>query len=157
MNETAVKIHENRFLSFNLGTQEFAIPLLGVREVMGVAETTQIPYAPSYFAGVMNLRGQIISVVDLRKKLNIKPNESPDTAIIICDLEGSSLGIVVDSVNSVLSPAPSDISPRPEIENKKTEFITGVYRKNSSLVLLLDVSKALNGEDRATMTRSAAA
>jgi purine-binding chemotaxis protein CheW len=97
----------------------------------------------------MNLRGQVISVIDLRQKFGIKPKSNTETAVIICDLNPTCLGIVVDSVNSVLSPQASEISEKPEIQSSKnTDYIQGVYRQDKRLVLLLDVTKTLDMEDR---------
>ena len=150
-------IEGERFLSFSLGQEDYAIPLLEVREVIAITDTTTVPYAPPYFLGIMNLRGQVISVIDLRKKFAIKPKEAAETAIIICDLGAISLGVVVDSVNAVLSAQQSEISERPEIDNtKRTEFITGIYRKENKLILLLDIAKALSLEDHRAIDSAAA-
>jgi len=151
-------IQGDRYLSFSLGQEDYAIPLLEVREVIAITETTNVPYAPPHFLGIMNLRGQVISVIDLRKKFAIKPKETSETAIIICDLGAVSLGVVVDSVNAVLLANASEISERPEIDNtKRTEFITGVYRKDNKLILLLDIAKALSLEDQKAISQNAAA
>lgn len=144
----------SRYLSFSLGVEEYAVPLLSVKEVIAVPEFTPIPYTPSHFLGIMNLRGQVISVIDLRAKFNIKPTQSEETSVIICDLAPLVLGVVVDSVNSVLSPKPEDISPKPDIEsNRNTEFITAVYRREKHLVLVLDIQKTLTNEDRNAMNK----
>ncbi len=76
---------ENRFLCFSLGNEHYAIPLLTVKEVIAPPETTPVPQTPAYFKGIMNLRGQVISVIDLRTKLGIKPLQSAENAVIICD------------------------------------------------------------------------
>jgi purine-binding chemotaxis protein CheW len=147
-----------RFLSFSLGSEEYAVPLLAVREVIAMPEYTPVPYTATYFLGIMNLRGQIISVMDLRQKLNIKPNPNVETAVIICDLNGISIGVVVDSVNSVLNPAASEISEKPEIQsNRPTDYITAVYRKDKKLVLFLDIAKSLSVEDHNALRKTAGA
>lgn len=135
-----------RFLEFSLGQEEYAIPLLSVREVISLPETTPIPKAPPHFLGIMNLRGQVISVVDLRKKLNIKPKEEDlEESVIIVDIEGMNLGIVVDSINTVLAISLADVSDVPEIESQvNAEYIEGVYRKENSLTVLLDVAKVFD-------------
>ena len=137
-----------RYLSFSLGTEEYAVPLLTVREVIAVPEITPVPSAPVHFLGIMNLRGQVISIVDLRLKLGIKSSKSAETSVIICDLEEIVIGIVVDSINSVLSPKQEEISIKPEIQNNRnTSYITSVYQNGQKLVLILDVKKALGMED----------
>jgi purine-binding chemotaxis protein CheW len=144
-----------RFLCFSLGAEEYAIPLLVVREVIAMPEYTPVPYTPPYFLGIMNLRGQVISVMDLRQKLELKPRRDAETTVIICDLNGVSLGVVVDAVNTVLSPSPEEVSPKPEIQsNRPTDYIKGVYRKDKRLILFLDLGKSLNLEDREAIEKS---
>jgi len=147
---------ENRYLGFSLGSEEFGIPLLDVKEVIAMPEITAIPQTPPYFLGIMNLRGQVISVLDLRHKLGIKPNNSNETSIIVCDLNPLCLGVVVDSINSVLSPKPEEISPKPDVYQGKTnsDFITGVYRKQDCLVLFLDIAKSLSVEDHIALAKT---
>ncbi len=143
---------QTKYICFSLGHEEFAIPLLSVREVLGVPPTTPIPQAPSYFIGIMNLRGSVISVMDLRQKLGIKPATSDETGVIILDLGDYYLGVVVDSVNSVQSLEESEISEKPVMDNQKSyEYISGVFRKDNKLVLLVDIAKALSVEDRSAL------
>lgn len=148
--------NRERFLSFSLGSEEYAVPLLAVREVIALPEFTPVPYTPTYFLGIMNLRGQVISIMDLRQKLGIKPGVNTETAVIICDLNGASIGVVVDSVNTVLNPDSADVSDKPEIQsNRPTDYITGVYRKDKKLILFLDLSRSLSLEDHAAVRKSA--
>lgn len=146
-----------RYLVFSLGDGDYAIPLLGVREVIAFTETTPLPFSPPYFVGIMNLRGQVISIMDLRKKFNVKPRENAETAVIICDLGDISLGVVVDSVNSVLSADSKDIAEKPEFTSgDKADFVTGVYNKNSKLTLIVDIARALSLDDKATISKTGA-
>jgi len=140
----------DRYLCFSLGSEEYAIPLLSVREVIAIPEITPVPQAASHFLGIMNLRGQVISVIDLRTKLSIKPSNTLESAIIICDLNPNSMGVVVDSINCVINPGPDQISEKPEVQSQKsTDYIQGVYREKDKLIVLLDISKVLNaGEHR---------
>lgn len=141
-----------RFLSFFLGKEEYGIPLLSVREVIAMPEITPIPFTPSHFLGIMNLRGQVISIIDLRTKFNIKPTQTSETAVVICDLGALSLGIVVDSVNAVIAPADGELSPKPDIQsNKASDYITGVYRKGDRLLLFLDLARTLDVKDITTI------
>ena len=151
----AAEVH--RYLEFNLGDERFAIPLLSVKEVIAVPETTKVPFTPDYFLGVMNLRGQVLSVIDLRRRLGITPNEaSSETAVIITDLGFTHLGVVVDSINRVLAVEGTDFAPPPEIEmNAKTEFVIGCYKNDKHLVLFLDVNKILDHEEKTMLAKSA--
>jgi len=148
-----------RFLEFSLGEEDYAIPLLSVREVISVPETTPIPKAPPHFLGIMNLRGQVISVVDLRQKLNIKPKEEDlEESVVIVDIQGMNLGIVVDSINKVLAVSLEDVSDVPEIESQvNAEYIEGVYRKEDSLTVLLDVAKVLDLKDMGAISSAKSA
>src|SRR5689334_6329228 len=86
-----------RYLAFSLCKEQYAIPLLQVKEVIGLTDTTPVPYMPNYFKGIMNLRGQIISVIDLRLKFRMTNVETgKQTAVVILDLGPLSIGIVVD-------------------------------------------------------------
>jgi purine-binding chemotaxis protein CheW len=143
------QVDNTRFLSFRLGAEEYAIPLLNVKEVIAVPEFTPVPQTPGYFVGIMNLRGQIISAIDLRTKLGIKPSESEEESVIILDLQPNMLGIVVDSVNSVIAPLAGEVAEPPKIDgHKNAESITGVYTKDKSIVLILDVQRTLSKDDK---------
>lgn len=158
---TEMKVEEknaenDRFLRFSLGEEEYAVPLLRVREVIAMPEVTPIPQTPSYFLGIMNLRGQVITILDLRTKLGIKPLNGPEVSVIICDLGSLCVGVVVDSINSVISPKKEEIAEKPDLRaNKSVEYITGVYRKEKGLVLLLDVAKVLSFEDHQSIAGAA--
>lgn len=132
-----------RYLNFTLGTEEYGLPLLTVKEVIAMPEMTPIPFTPSHFLGVMNLRGQVISVIDLRRKLGIKEVDGKDKAVIICDLGSSSLGMVVDSVNSVISPAADELSAPPEV-GAGAGYLTNIFRSDKKLVFLIDISRILD-------------
>ncbi len=141
-----------RYLCFGLGQEEFAIPLLTVKEVIGMPEITSVPQTPAHFMGIMNLRGRVISIMDLRLKMNIKPAPSEETTVIILDLGDYNLGMVVDRVNAVLALSDEQISEKPIIETgKATDYITGVFRKDERLVLLIDIGKALSIEDKSAI------
>ncbi len=138
----------SRFIEFSLGKEDYAIPLLMVREVISVPDTTPIPKSPSHFLGIMNLRGQVISVVDLRKKLKIEVVQNTEEAVIIVDIGGLNIGVVVDSINKVLAFSSEDVSEMPEVESQiNTQYIYGVFKKEHSLTVLLDIAKVLDLKD----------
>lgn len=142
----------SRYLCFDLGTDEFAIPLLSVREVLALPEVTAIPQAPPHFLGIMNLRGLVISIMDLRLKMGVKVQKSEETTVIILDFGECSLGVVVDRVNSVQSFSPEELSEKPQIDaGKAMAHMTGVVRRNDKLIILLDIAKALSIEDRVAL------
>ncbi|MBC7533903.1 MAG: purine-binding chemotaxis protein CheW [Oligoflexus sp.] len=145
----------NRFLVFNLNDESYAVPLLKVREVIAQTEITPVPYTPAHFKGVMNLRGQVISVIDMRLKFKMKAKDaSGETAIIILDLSPVSLGVVVDSVTSVVALNEDQISPSPEIESSiSTDYITGIVRMDGKLILILEIEKTLSLDDLSSMRK----
>jgi purine-binding chemotaxis protein CheW len=141
-------VNLNRYLEFCLGAEEYAIPLLMVREVISVPETTPIPKSPAHFLGIMNLRGQVISVVDMRKKLKIEAKADVEEAVIIVDIGGLNIGVVVDSINKVLAIAEDEVCEMPEVEHQiNTQYIHGVFKKEHSLTVLLDIAKVLDIQD----------
>lgn len=152
MNQTA---QPQRFLCFRLGAEEFAIPLLVVREVLGVPEITPVPQAQPHFLGIMNLRGQVISVMDLRLKLGVKAAGGDETAVIILDLGAHRVGMVVDRVDSVQQIQPNEETEKPALENSKAgDYVVGVFRREDRLILVLDVARALSLEEKAMISKT---
>lgn len=145
-----------RYLGFTLGEEEYGIPLLKVREVIAIPEITPVPQAPKHYLGIMNLRGQVISIIDLRQKLGITAKTGSENAVVICDIGGAQLGIVVDSVNQVHSPAADQIAERPDLsQSKSAQYITAVYRAQEKLVLFLDIAKTLDLQDQTLIKKAA--
>lgn len=150
------ELRAGRFLCFSLGKEKYAIPLLEVKEVIANVETTAIPQAPVHFKGITNLRGQVISIIDLRLKLKSGKSEpGQETTIVILDFAPLSLGVIVDSVDSVVVFEQENISPAPDTDSSmKVEFIKGVARNENSLTLILDLKAALDTEDYKVMKNS---
>lgn len=136
----------NRYIEFSLGHERYAIPLMMVKEVISVPSPTPIPNSSPCFLGIVNLRGSIISIVDLRTKLKIKKNdELHEESVIIIDAGHSMVGLVVDSINKVLTFQKEDLSDMPVVETQvDAGFINGIYRSENDLVILLDVVKVLD-------------
>ncbi|MES2744384.1 MAG: chemotaxis protein CheW [Bdellovibrionota bacterium] len=139
----------NRYIEFNLGRERFAISLLTVKEVIALPEMTDVPFTPDYYLGVMNLRGTVVSVIDLRKRMQIDTtNTSSENAVIIVSLESNLVGMVVDSINRVLTVAESDIAPPPEMEaSRKLDFLLGCFKKEKDLILFIDLAKLMDKKD----------
>lgn len=136
-----------RFLEFKLGKEMYAIPLLSVKEVISPPETTSIPNSPDYFIGIMNLRGQLITVVDLRKRMAIKPAEdSHENAVVIVNIENIQIGMMVDSIHKVLQfHVEKDMQVLPEVSERKSHaYMKGIFKAEDRLIVLLDLAKILN-------------
>jgi purine-binding chemotaxis protein CheW len=147
-----------RYLQFDLGLESYAVHLLSVKEVIPRPNTTPLPNSPSFYDGIMNLRGQIISIVDLRKKLNIaSKKENIEEAVIIIEIEGVAIGLVVDSINRVLNIEMDTVSEVPEVSSQiNAKYIEGVFQAEKSLTILLDLASVLNINEIKNMQSKAA-
>jgi len=136
-----------QLVSFHLGEEEYGIDILKVQEINRMVEITKVPHAPFYCEGVINLRGKVIPVVDLRKKFELDTREwDKNTRIIVCDVDGNVVGMVVDNVSEVLKIPQSTIEPPPSIvTSTQSDYITGVAKLDDHLLIFLDISK-LAGE-----------
>ncbi|MCB9062579.1 MAG: purine-binding chemotaxis protein CheW [Halobacteriovoraceae bacterium] len=139
-----------RFLIFKVGVNYYGAPLLSVQEVMEEQTIKPVPYAPSYFLGIMNLRGKIISVLDLRSKFRIPQteNEKKVKYIMILDLENTSIGVMIDKIVSVQHLSPKEISHLPSVEaNIRPEYIIGATRIDDRLITLVQLSKLIEKDE----------
>jgi len=146
-----------RYLAFSLKDEEYAVPLLSVKEVIALPEVTPVPHTPPHFLGIMNLRGQVISIVDLRLKFGMKTSDDKreEMGVIIFDFGDFTMGGVVCSINSVLAFSDSEIQPKPEVMSAvKTDYITGVAKRNDKLIILLDVVKAFDLTEKVKMAHA---
>lgn len=134
-----------RFLEFHLGTESYAVELLQVREVITPPELTPIPKAPAHVCGLMNLRGLVLTVVDLRKRLSIAPHgNQAESAVIIFDLGDRLVGGWVDSIHRVVSAPMDSIKKVPEGDPQAvTQYLLGIIQQQNKLTLWLDVNRLL--------------
>lgn len=144
-----------RFLEFQLGEESYAVELLKVREVITMPSLTPIPKAPPHVCGLMNLRGLVLTVVDLRKRLSITPSANQsEAAVIIFDLGDRLVGGYVDSIYRVINVSADAIKQVPDAENALvTQNLKSVIQFQSKLSLWLDVDKLLHSS--ATNTKVA--
>lgn len=142
-----LKSEQQRFLEFQLGEESYAVELLKVREVITLPDLTPIPKSPPHVCGLMNLRGLVLTVIDLRKRLSITPSkDQSESAVIIFDLGDRLVGAYVDSICRVISVADEAIKPVPEAENTiVTQNLKSVLQFQNKLSLWLDVDKLLGG------------
>ena len=132
-----------RFLEFMLGQESYAVELLKVKEVITPPELTPIPKSPAHVCGLMNLRGLILTVVDLRKKLGITPDEdSSQNGVIIFDLGERLVGVVVDSIQKVLNIPKEKIKSVPDTD-KSSGYIVGVLQQEAKLTMWIEPSLLL--------------
>ncbi len=135
-----------RFMEFRLGKQLFALPLLTVKEVIPKPEITNLPNMPSHFEGMINLRGQILGVYNIFKKLNSTKdqNEKKNEVVIVIENQENSVGMVVDEVTRVLNPEKSLINSAPLKEDDPARnYVTSIIRDTNELVMVINVYKLL--------------
>ncbi len=138
-----------QFLTFALGDEEFGIDILKVQEIKGYSAITRVPRTPQDIRGVMNLRGTIVPIVDLRTKFQLEPREYDRfTVIIVVVVRGRAVGLVVDAVSDVLDIGDAAVQATPEFSNRMdTRFISGMARADEKLIILLDVEKLVGAEE----------
>ena len=142
-----------KYLTFQLGQEEFGIRVLKVREIMGIQDITAVPHTPHYVKGVINLRGKVIPVLDLRLKFGLPDMEyNQRTCIIVVQIQGESglalMGIVVDGVSEVLNLAGSEVEDTPDFgSNFSTPYILGMAKVKGKVKILLDIDQVLTNQE----------
>ncbi len=141
---------ELHLVSFDLGTEEFVVDIAVVQEIIRMPEITTVPRAPQFVEGVVNLRGKIIPVVDLRKRFGLTAGEAAKgTRIIVVTIGGRTVGMIVDAVSEVLRLNADSIEPTPEMVAAQidTSFLKGIAKLEGRLLILLDLDLVLNPEE----------
>ena len=138
-----------KYLTFSLGKEDYGVGILKVREIIGVMEITAVPHTPRYIKGVINLRGRVIPVLDLRLKFGMEPQEYDErTCIIVVEMQGQNsavqVGMVVDSVSEVLNVTAEEIEPPPALgSSSETDNILGMAKIKGEVKILLDVDRVV--------------
>ena len=151
--QSAALQKEGKYLTFALANEEYGLEILKVREIIGYMEITNVPQTPMFVKGVINLRGQVIPVVDLRLKFGMEEAEvTEQTCIIVVEIaqgdRAFQTGIVVDHVQEVLDIAEAQIEEAPQFGSTvETDFISGMGKIGEDVKILLDIDKVLGGED----------
>jgi purine-binding chemotaxis protein CheW len=148
-----------KYLSFSLAEEEYGIGILQIKEIIGMMNITVIPQSPEFVKGVINLRGKVIPVIDLRLKFGMESIPYTErTCIIVVEVDGSSgtmlIGIVVDSVSEVLNVRAENIEPPPAFgASLDTDYILGMAKMDSGVKILLDISKVLGADEIAGLEK----
>lgn len=144
-----------QYLTFSLGEEDFALEIAKVREVLDYTNITKVPRMPEFLRGVINLRGNVVPVTDLRLKLGMSATErTVNTCIVIVeiDIDGElmDMGVLTDSVQEVLDLDQSQIEPPPRLGTKlNTEFIRGMGKRDDRFLIILDIDKVLSSDELA--------
>jgi len=146
---TATPEEAAQYLTINLGNEEYGIDILAVREIRGWTAVTRIPQAPTYVLGVLNLRGAIVPVLDLRLRFGLPREEYTVTTVcVIVMVAGRQFGVVVDAVSDVVDVLPGAVRPVPDMGTTvDTEYLKGLTSVGERMVLLLDVDRLLKPQD----------
>ncbi len=152
MNDTTSAVI-GQYLTFTLGQETFAFDVGNVREVLELIPITKLPKTPEYMSGVINVRGSVVPVIDLRQKLGMpKGEKTVDTCIIVIEipLDGTMtvLGVMVDSVQEVMEFDPSQIDPPPRIgERIRSDFLVGIGKRDDRFIMIMKITEVISAED----------
>ena len=138
-----------QMINFTVGGDEYAVEIQKVREVINFREITQLPKAPSFVKGIINLRGELIPVFDLREKFGLAHEAySPLTSVVIVEIGRKAVGVVVDSVRHVIRVAPGELAPSPPfVGGLSGRFVSGVAKLGERLIVVLDMDKILTTDE----------
>ncbi|MFP4168092.1 MAG: chemotaxis protein CheW [Desulfonatronovibrionaceae bacterium] len=156
--EEEVKKSEGELLqlvTFSIGDEEFGVEILKVQEINRMMEITRVPKAPDFVEGVINLRGRVIPVIDLRKRFGLESKvHDKDTRIIVIEINKMIVGFVVDAVSEVLRiPADTVEPPPPVVAGLDSEYISGVGKLEDRLLILLDLDRLLTRQEKSQLTQ----
>jgi purine-binding chemotaxis protein CheW len=148
----------NQYLTLTLGGEDFALEISKVREVLDFIQITKVPRTPEFMRGVINLRGNVVSVIDLRLSLGMSATEQTvNTCIVIVDImlgcESMLMGMLADSVQEVIELDPDQIEPSPALVTRmNTDFIKGMGKRDGLFLMILDIDKVLSHEELAAVS-----
>jgi purine-binding chemotaxis protein CheW len=156
MTEREAASDQRQLVSFRLGQEEYGIDILCVQEIIRVPRITPIPNTPPYVEGVLNLRGRVIPVISLRRRLGLpEAEEGKETRIIVADLSPNTVGFIVDCVSEVIRVPASQIAEAPETDprGRSDVHLEGLARLEGRLLLILNLPKLLSGEESELVPR----
>jgi purine-binding chemotaxis protein CheW len=146
-----------KYLTFVLANEEYGLEILKVREIIGMMNITSVPRTPGFVKGVINLRGKVIPVIDLRLKFSMpEAQHTEETCIIVVNVGKLEMGIIVDRVSEVLDIAGEEIEDTPSFGvSVDTRFILGMGKANGKVTILLDIDRVLSGSDNEVLSQIA--
>nr|WP_029895228.1 chemotaxis protein CheW [Desulfohalovibrio reitneri] len=142
-----------QLVTFSIGDEEFGVDILKVQEIIRTMEITRVPKAPDFVEGVINLRGKVIPIIDLRRRFGMaRRDHDKNTRIIVIDINNMIVGFVVDSVSEVLRISSSTVEPPPPVvAGVESEYIKSVGKLEDRLLIMLDLDRLLSGEEQAML------
>ena len=158
---TTMEDKEGKYLTFTLAEDEYGIGILKIKEIIGMMAITTVPQTPKFVKGVINLRGKVIPVIDLRLRFGMESMDYTErTCIIVVEIDGTTstvqIGIVVDAVSEVLNITGKDIEDTPTFGAKlNTNYILGMAKMEGGVKILLDIDRVLNGNEISVLEKAA--
>jgi len=139
---------KDKFLTFTLGNESYGIEIRHVTEIIGIQPVTEVPELPEYIRGIINLRGKIIPVMDVRLRFKKKFREYNDrTCVVVIDVKDVSIGLIVDSVSEVMSIPDTEIVAPPDVSRSGNKYIKGIGKTGNDVKLILDCEKLLSEDE----------
>lgn len=140
---------QHRYLTFNIDNQFYAFPIIDVREIIKVEKISKVPEFPAYAKGIINIRGDIVPIIDVRLRFNMQEAEyNSKTCIIIVNSGNIEIGFIVDEVQEVIDITDDNISPAPKIATRGGKYIKGIGRAEGNIIILLDSHLLISDEDQ---------
>ncbi len=143
-----------QYITFTIGEEDYAISIITVEEIVKVTNLIKVPKSQSYFVGLMDIRGKVVNMIDLSKKImNKKISDSNLNRAIIVKIKGQSLGVIVDKVSHVVHFTAAQIDPPPpSVKGMSSNYILGVAKKENRFIIIMDIEKILTSEELAEVT-----
>jgi len=147
---------KGKFLTFSVGREAYGIEIKFVTEIIGIQDITEVPELPNYVKGIINLRGKIIPVIDVRLRFKKQPKEYNDrTCIVVIEIKDISIGLIVDNVAEVINIDDNNIVPPPDIKTGfHNRYVRGIGKVGNEVKLLLDCDKLLNEDELETLNKT---
>jgi purine-binding chemotaxis protein CheW len=147
---------KDKYLTFRIASEDYGIAIANVTEIVGIQSITEIPEMADYIKGVINLRGKVIPVMDVRLRFKLPPREYDErTCIVVVEIDGTSVGLVVDTVNEVADIPEEQVEPAPKSKRKGGSYIQGIGKIGQEVKILLDINRILYEDELETISEAA--
>jgi purine-binding chemotaxis protein CheW len=147
---------KDKYLTFRIASEDYGIAIANVTEIIGIQSITEIPEMADYIKGVINLRGKVIPVMDIRLRFKLPPREYDErTCIVVVEIDGTSVGLVVDTVNEVADIPEEQVEPAPKSKRKGGSYIQGIGKIGQEVKILLDINRILYEDELETISQAA--
>jgi len=146
---------KDKYLTFRIASEDYGIAIANVTEIIGIQSITEIPEMADYIKGVINLRGKVIPVMDVRLRFKLPPRDYDErTCIVVVEIDGTSVGLVVDTVNEVADIPEEQVEPAPKSKRKGGSYIQGIGKIGQEVKILLDINRILYEDELETISEA---